>query len=90
MSTLFDTKLKLIFFFFNFPSLQILRDIRQGLQQMSRDSRGKHIFIIYNINIIMIITVAIMMMISKNVVGGQVRGVKGRFITICIHELKCH
>lgn len=57
---------------------------------MSRDSRGKHIFIIYNINIIMIITVAIMMMISKNVVGGQVRGVKGRLLTICIHELKCH
>lgn len=49
---------------------------------MSRDSRGKHIFasfLSFNINIIVIITVAIIMMISKNVVGGHVRGVKGRF-----------
>lgn len=40
---------------------------------MSRDSRGKHIFINIKI-IIMIITVAIMMMISKNVVVGGMSG----------------
>lgn len=41
---------------------------------MSRDSRGKHIFINIKIIIIMIITVAIMMMISKNVVVGGMSG----------------